>query len=281
MAPRHTIPPTDRDPNIASDQETEFTPENFAANDDSLPLDQYSENKWQDGQPPELAPEPPEDDDPDPDLPLIEYTIQAIERNKACLKSQPAWKSPIYEFTCLMALRAELAGRSWAEAAKTLDTVLKNLAGSSNDPWNFHFGKLLKDHADPRAEFCRLWRLLQTRGTLNPLEIARRDALKQPLTSAHFLSQGFNEFISLAAHRQKRTPNHSFPLPVERVGKILGYDRHTIGTYAAFAISLGLLIRTAPSSLKNHLAAEYRCPLENWDFSTGKELPHEPPPCTQ
>jgi hypothetical protein len=90
------------------------------------------------------------------------------------------------------------------------------------------------------------------------------------------VSPQYNRFISLAGHLQRLMADMNIALPVAPVAEILGCDRHTVSTYIWIAKSTDALHEVGTWSYADHRAKEYRFPLENFDWATGKERVRPP-----
>jgi hypothetical protein len=112
---------------------------------------------------------------------------------------------------------------------------------------------------------------VKSKALSSPLEQAFLQSRLVPFVPAQPLSDGYHQFLSLAAHLQKLMPNRNILLPVERVGEMLRYNRHTISHYLHLAKLSGHLREVSPSLYAKHQATEYRFSVENWDFATGRE----------
>jgi hypothetical protein len=197
-------------------------------------------------------------------LPLFEYVAVVIQRTQASSRTQPKWQS-LFHCARLLKAHPELKDLDGLDVAAAIDPILSGLA-DGKDPWQHSFAHLFDDpaHADPKAALASLWGSVKSSALDNPLEQAFFQSRLLPFVPVHPLSDGYHLFLSLAAHLQKLLPDRSILLPVELVGNLLGYERHTISHYLHLAKLSGHLRELAPSLYAKHQATEYRFSVENW-----------------
>jgi hypothetical protein len=176
----------------------------------------------------------------------------------------------------MMKGRPELGANTGIEAAQFLDGLFAELCEVSN-PWEAAFGEI---SSDPRADFIQTWE--QVKSPEDALSSARAAAQAFPLKPLLEYSSKYTEFISLAAHLQRRHPDRATPLPTKRLGEILGCDRTMVGRYRDWAEDAGFLSLVKAYKPRED-AAEYRFHLDKFDWETGRELcpSSEPTPSLQ
>jgi hypothetical protein len=201
--------------------------------------------------------------------PLADYVMLALKRNWANFAARSKWRSPLFHFVRLLKGRLELQGCDGIEAAATIDPVLRALANGNDSPWEHHFGDL---HADPRAEFCNVWEDVKTPALDNPLESAYFESNLLPLIPIKAVSPLYGRFVSVAGHTQRLMPDKNFLLPVAILAEMLGCDRTMVSTYIRIAKKAGILREVGGWSYAERKAKEYRFALQNWDWTTGKQI---------
>jgi Bifunctional DNA primase/polymerase, N-terminal/Primase C terminal 1 (PriCT-1) len=201
-------------------------------------------------------------------LPLEEFVLDAILKNRQEKDDNPKIVTPLFVFARIMKARPEFGGKDGYAAAQILDMLLPQLPGVV-DPWEVTFGEI---HDDPRAEFIRSWDAVKTPGFGDSLTDAWSNAQRFPLKPLREYSRKYAQFLSLVGHLQQDHPGQSIALPVERIGGILHCDRTTVGNYRKRAEQDALLTKVKLYNKELKEADEFRFDIGAFDWTTGQQL---------
>ena len=158
------------------------------------------------------------------------------------------WRDPILPFARYLKAHPEFEDDSGKRAWKRVSITMSNWGEPVATLWARNFG-LTPDDAETRL--MRWWEEMRSTAADDSLayavKLAQEDPLQLPDHVADRRASGYPLLVSTCYHLQRVRPNLTIYLPVRALGKQLGVDHTTAGTWIRQAVADGYLTKVADS----------------------------------